>query len=76
MADRARRDPDELLTPTDLRQYLGMSASTFRRHRDAGELLEPTIMIGDSPRWRWADVREWVRRGGHRPPPPPPKKNA
>lgn len=59
----ARRDPDELLTRTDLRRLLKVGRDVLRLMEEAGELPEPSLWLRSQPRWLWADVRRWLRRG-------------
>jgi predicted DNA-binding transcriptional regulator AlpA len=50
-ANQARLD-DRLLTGPEVREYLGISASTFRRERLAGIIPPPDLQLKRQGRWR------------------------
>lgn len=67
VATSEKWDDDYLLTRTDFAKVLRIHRNTFGELYEKGQILDPTLYVGDQPRWRWGDVREWIRRGGHRP---------
>lgn len=58
-------DPNALLTRDELQRYFKLRARTFRSLLADGAILEPTILLGTSPRWRVRELSRWVSRGGH-----------
>jgi predicted DNA-binding transcriptional regulator AlpA len=75
---RARRDPDELLTPNDLLKVLKVSRATLKRLLAEGtegvDYPAVSLYIRSLPRWRWAEVRDWIRAAKFRPKPSPKSK--
>lgn len=53
----------ELLTLSDFAKLLRVSTRTIHRYRSEGKLCEPVLLAGRTPRWRRADVLEWLAQG-------------
>lgn len=53
------RQPEGLLTVEQLVERLQVSERTIRTLRKQGL---PTVMVGESPRFVWADVLEFLRK--------------
>lgn len=54
------RDDDDLLTVNEILQHLDMKDRAFLELRRAGG-FPPPVRIGNSARWRWQTIREWVK---------------
>ncbi len=61
------RDPDELLTPKELADYLRISESSLRRWRMEGRGPAVTWLSARRARYRWLDVQKWLARSGRKP---------
>jgi len=62
-------EADEMLTAAELAQELKVTRRTLQRWRKTGA-GPPFVRVGRSPRYRWADVQEWLRASaglGNRP---------
>jgi excisionase family DNA binding protein len=58
------------MTEKRLAEYLGLSLSTVRRLRYTGT-GPPVVWLGARPRYRRADVDEWLAAGGTKRSSPP-----
>ncbi len=54
-------DPNQLLKIAELTKWLGCNAATLHRWRGETALGFPAaIYVGNTPRWRRADVLAWL----------------
>lgn len=51
---------DRLMSPKELADYLGVSASTIYNRRYRGEDLPRSISLGGRIRYRESDVLDWL----------------
>lgn len=56
-----QRDDDALLSRKELAAALGVSSRTVDRWIADGTGPPATMLPSGRRRWRWADVRQWIR---------------
>lgn len=57
---KERHMDDELLTLSEVADFLRLAPRTIQRYRSAGKFCEPVILAGHTPRWWRSRVVNWA----------------